>query len=144
MVEFAAHELQTRFDVAQALAVGELRKGHGQILIPTRQSPMIAVAVVAGHALLKLDVRKVGDQLSKNGPAYVHASLFRRRRHEDASADHARLEKDLESVNTPPPNRRWLRLRLEAGFIGRAADWLFQHYSACLSDDGVPRMHAET
>jgi len=29
---------------------------------------------------------------------------------------------DAQSVNTPPPNKRWLRLRLEAGLIGRSAD----------------------
>jgi small-conductance mechanosensitive channel len=27
-----------------------------------------------------------------------------------------------DEVNSPPPNRRWLRLRLEAGLIGHAAD----------------------
>jgi hypothetical protein len=33
---------------------------------------------------------------------------------------YARVE---EVVNSPPPNRRWLRLRLKAGLIGHAADY---------------------
>ena|SRR5579871_2552635 len=40
--------------------------------------------------------------------------------------------KDAKHVNAPPPNRRWLRLRLEAGLIGHAAD-----YTTLKSSSGV-------
>jgi hypothetical protein len=37
MVEFACHRPQARLDIAPALAVSQLRKGHCQILVQTRE-----------------------------------------------------------------------------------------------------------
>ena len=39
---------------------------------------MVLIAVIAGHTLLELDVGEVSDQLSENGSAGIHPSLFRR------------------------------------------------------------------
>jgi hypothetical protein len=36
VVELAAHRPQTRLDIAQTLAIRELRESHRQILIPAR------------------------------------------------------------------------------------------------------------
>jgi len=39
---------------------------------------MVAITVVAGHALLELDMGQVGDQLRENSSADIHPPLFRR------------------------------------------------------------------
>ena len=38
VVEFARHRPQARLDIAQALTVSQLRKGHCQILVQTREA----------------------------------------------------------------------------------------------------------
>jgi hypothetical protein len=40
---------------------------------------MVAITVVAGHALLELDMGQVGDQLRENSSTNIHPPLFRRR-----------------------------------------------------------------
>src|SRR6266704_6701507 len=63
MIQLALHRTQTRFDVPQALAVSQLREGHRQILVPTREPPVMTITVVEGHTFLKLLVTEMGDQL---------------------------------------------------------------------------------
>ena len=58
VVELAAQRTQARLDIAQTLAISELRESHRQILIPARQTPVMTVAMIAGHALLELVVGK--------------------------------------------------------------------------------------
>src|SRR6266545_3144867 len=65
VVEFATHRPQARLDVAETLAVSELSEGHRQILIPARHTPVVIIAVIAGHTLLELDMRDMSDQLRK-------------------------------------------------------------------------------
>jgi hypothetical protein len=69
---------QTGLDIAQALTVGELSKGHRQILVPARQTSVVSITAVTSHALLKFDVREVSDQLCKDSSASVHPPLLRR------------------------------------------------------------------
>jgi len=69
---------ETRFDVAQALSIGELRKRHAEILIPARQSRGFVITVIARHAGLEFLLRDVGHQLSKDGAASQHPALWRR------------------------------------------------------------------
>src|SRR5215471_10817428 len=76
VVEFAAHRAETRLDITQTLAVSELSESHRQILIPARQTPVMAVAAIASNALLELVMGKVGDQLGEDGAAGVHPPLF--------------------------------------------------------------------
>jgi hypothetical protein len=64
--------------IAKAVAVIELSEGHRQQLVPTRQPSMVAVAVVASHALLEIDMGQVRDQLCENGSADIYPPLFRR------------------------------------------------------------------
>ena len=80
VVEFAAHRAETRLNITEAFTVGELGESHCKILIPARETPVIAVAAIAADALLKLAMRKVGNQLREDGAAGVHPPLFRRGR----------------------------------------------------------------
>src|SRR5450755_1765961 len=79
VVELAAHRSQARLNVAETLAVSELREGHRQILIPARQTSVVLIAVIASHTLLELEVGEMSDQLRENGSAGIHPPLFRRR-----------------------------------------------------------------
>ena len=75
VVQLATHRAQTGLDVPQALAIGELGEGHRQILIPAGEVLRVPVATIAGHALLKLLVGQMLDQLRKHGAARVHPPL---------------------------------------------------------------------
>ena len=72
VIELATLRLQTYFDVAQALAVSKLGKGHGQELVPTRESSHALVAVVTGDAAIEFVVGKKTDELRKHGSSLVH------------------------------------------------------------------------
>jgi hypothetical protein len=61
MIEFVGHRAQAGFDVPQALAVSQLSEGHRQILIPTREAPVVMIAAVASHTLLKFLVGQMCD-----------------------------------------------------------------------------------
>ena len=78
VVQLVADRSQTRLDVAKAFAIGELSEGHRQKLVPTRQLPMVAVTVIASHALLKIEMGQVSDQLREDGSTDIHPPLFRR------------------------------------------------------------------
>ena len=80
VIEFAAHRSETRLNITQTLPVSELSESHRQILIPARQTSVMAVAAIASNALLELVMGKVGDQLREDGPASIHPPLFRRGR----------------------------------------------------------------
>jgi len=54
VIKLAADGAQARFDVAQALAVGQLGEGHGEILIPAGQIFEVAITRIASDALLEL------------------------------------------------------------------------------------------
>jgi len=66
---------QARFDVAQALAVGQLGECHGEVLIPAGQILQVAITAIAGDALLELLVRKELNQLGKDCAPGVHPAL---------------------------------------------------------------------
>jgi hypothetical protein len=63
VVHLRAQSTETCLDIAQALPVSELRKTHGQILIPAREAPQAGVAVVTSYATTKCPIRQEGDQL---------------------------------------------------------------------------------
>jgi hypothetical protein len=76
VVEFAAQRSQAGFDIAKTVAVSQLRKGHRQILIPTREASQPRIAAVARHTAPELAVRQEADQLREDGSALVHAPLL--------------------------------------------------------------------
>src|SRR4029077_9985646 len=75
VVQLALHRTQTGLDVAQTFPIGQLREGHGQILIPAGKSAQPDVALIALDATAKLPVRKEADQLRKDGAALIHGPL---------------------------------------------------------------------
>jgi hypothetical protein len=75
VVQLALHRAQTGLDVAQTFPIGQLREGHGQILIPAGKSAQPDIALIALDATTKLPVGKKTDQLQKNGAALIHEPL---------------------------------------------------------------------
>ena len=75
VIELGADRAQARFDVAQALAVGQLGERHGEVLIPAGQILQVAITRIAGDTLLELLVREELDQLRKDCTPGVHQAL---------------------------------------------------------------------
>lgn len=73
MVELLVVRRQADFDVAKALPIGELSKGHREKLVPTRKLPNASISIVALDTATKLVVGKKRDNLSKNGLSLVHS-----------------------------------------------------------------------
>src|SRR6266849_5304667 len=73
--KFARHRGLSAFDVAQTFPIGQLREGHGQILIPAGKSAQPEVALIALDATAELPVGKEADQLRKDGAALIHEPL---------------------------------------------------------------------
>jgi hypothetical protein len=67
--------VQACFDISQALAVGQLREAHRQVLVPAREPSIVRVTSIARHTFLKLVPWQVIDELSENSLADIHASL---------------------------------------------------------------------
>jgi len=62
---------QTRFDIAQAAAISELREQQAKEPIPTREVLVVAIALVAIDTDLILVSRKKIQKLSKNAAAHI-------------------------------------------------------------------------
>jgi len=69
--------LKTRLDVAQALPVSQLRKCHGQILIPAGKAERVSIAATPCDKLTKFMNWRMSDHLRENSPTRAHATLFR-------------------------------------------------------------------
>src|SRR5687768_11955863 len=63
---------QAGFDIAQAVAIRQLDRGHGRKLIPTRKLSNAAVAVVSVDAATEFVVREELHNLGKNGLSLIH------------------------------------------------------------------------
>jgi len=72
VIEFAALRSQTNFDVAKALAMGQLGEGHGKKLIPTSEAFRVSVPIEALNASAELVVRKKLHDLSEYGLSWIH------------------------------------------------------------------------
>ena len=68
---------ETSFDVAQTLAIGQLRKGHGAELFGTTEAAHPVVAAITGHTAGKRGPGKKIHQLRKQQFARVHRRLQR-------------------------------------------------------------------
>jgi hypothetical protein len=75
VIEFATQRSQACLDVAKTIPVSQLAKGHGQILIPTREASRPRISAVTSHATAKLTIRQETDQLRENGLALIHSPL---------------------------------------------------------------------
>src|SRR2546425_5316873 len=76
VIELRLYGAKTRFDIPQALAIGELRERHAEILIPAREARRLTVPVVSRDARLKLVLRHMGHQLSEHAAASRHTSFW--------------------------------------------------------------------
>jgi hypothetical protein len=81
MVPLCSQRAKTGLNIAQALAIGQLREGHSQILIPAGEIPRPGIALITRHAAAKLAVGKKRNQLLKNGVPVVHAASSITRAH---------------------------------------------------------------
>jgi hypothetical protein len=72
VIELVGPRAQTDFDVCQAISISDLREGHGQELIPTREVTNRVVAVVALDAAAKLFGMNPLHDLSKNRFSGAH------------------------------------------------------------------------
>ena len=90
--------------------LGELSERHRKQLIPTRQTSVVSIAVVAGYTLLELNMGEVSDQLRENGSANIHPSLFRRCGAEAIPALSGRLQ--FKSFLSRMPTMLWKAMDL--------------------------------
>src|SRR5205085_6649872 len=75
VIQLALQRTQTSFDVAQTFAIGQLGKGHGQVLVPAGEASQPEVALITLDATTKLPVGKKADQLREDGAALIHEPL---------------------------------------------------------------------
>jgi hypothetical protein len=78
MIELGGLRSQARLNIAQALAVRQLRKGHAQVLIQTRGALDLVLAGVVRHTATKSAERKMAHQLRKHELALMHGAIPRR------------------------------------------------------------------
>jgi hypothetical protein len=64
--------IQTDFDVAETLSIGQLRKRHGAKLLGAGESAHTIVAIVTIHNAMKCLPRQKIHELSKESFACVH------------------------------------------------------------------------
>jgi triphosphoribosyl-dephospho-CoA synthetase len=76
VIQLGANRSHTGFNIAQALSVGQLSKGHGKVLLPTGKLLGVPVAVVASHAMAELAIRKKSNQLGEDARAFVHPLIL--------------------------------------------------------------------
>ena len=69
---------QIDLDVAQRLAVGQLREGHGEELVQTREVIDLVFASVIGHTAAKHTQRQIPHELRKYELALVHGGFWRK------------------------------------------------------------------
>src|SRR5579864_5261866 len=86
VIELGTLHTQTRFDVAQALAIGQLREGHREVLVETREPLDLVLAGIAHDAAMKRVQRQMLQHLREHELAQVHRYLPRAARPQDGSA----------------------------------------------------------
>jgi len=73
VVEFGLHDAQTRFDLAQTVAVGQLGECHNPKLLDTLVRANLVVAAVAVDARLEPSPRNEIHELRENELAFEHS-----------------------------------------------------------------------
>ena len=72
MIEFCLCCPQTCLDVSQALPVGQLGKGHAEILVPASETLYLVVSIIAFYALPEIVHGNKIHQLGEYGTTRVH------------------------------------------------------------------------
>lgn len=76
MIELGLHRTETGFDIAQALAIGQLHEGHAEKLVQTGEPPNSAVALISANTKVEfVPVQKI-EHLSKNDSSGVHVAVL--------------------------------------------------------------------
>jgi hypothetical protein len=73
VIKLGARRPETRFDIAQAFSVGQLRERHAQELIPARETLDFVIALVTFHTQTKILSGKKIDQLGEDRLAGIHS-----------------------------------------------------------------------
>jgi hypothetical protein len=73
VIQLGPDRAQTSFDVTKALSIGQLGKGHGEVLLPAGELFDIAITAILRHAATELAIRKKTDQLGEDAFAFVHS-----------------------------------------------------------------------
>jgi hypothetical protein len=73
VVQLALHRTEADFDIAQTVAISQLRESHRQILIPARESLLLIIAAITSHTFLKLIGGQMVQELGENRSAEVHS-----------------------------------------------------------------------
>ena len=107
VVSFGSQRAKTGLNIAQALAIGQLRESHGQILIPAGKAARTGIALIPCYAATKLAVRKKGNQLLEDGVPVVHAPSSTNPAH--GSKSPARFKSRQEKM----PPKLWTCNRLQ-------------------------------
>lgn len=76
VIQLGLHRTETGFDVAQALAISELRERHAQKLIPTREARGLVIAVVPINTRPEVTRGDMGHQLGEHGAARQHPPFW--------------------------------------------------------------------
>ena len=73
MVKARLHGSQAGLDIAQTLAIGQLRKSQSQELIQAGKTLHLVLALVAVHTAVELLQGKKCHDLGKDGAVSIHA-----------------------------------------------------------------------
>jgi hypothetical protein len=83
VIELGALHTQTRFDVAQALSISQLREGHAEVLVETRKPLDLVLAGITHDTAVKRVQRQMLHHLREHELAQVHRCLPRAARPQD-------------------------------------------------------------
>jgi hypothetical protein len=84
LIGYLTHQLPSKtnddgpeaaLNVAQALAISQLREDHRQILVAAGKAAVMRIAAITGNTLLKFLPGQLAHQLSKNSSSCVHSPL---------------------------------------------------------------------
>ena len=103
VIEFGTLHTQTRFDVA-ALAIGQLREGHAEVLVETREPLDLVLAGIAHDAAVKRVQRQMFHHLREHELAQVHRYLPRAARPQDGPVSRRRRGSNRQLDERSLPN----------------------------------------
>ena len=77
VIQLGLHCAETRFNIAQAFAIGELGERQTEEMIPTREARGLVLPAISSDALLELESRYMVHQLREDGASVRHVAFCR-------------------------------------------------------------------
>src|SRR5260370_26367003 len=111
---------QAHFDIAQALAPGQLCERHAQELIQARKAFDISIALVLGHSTPKRMQRQMPHQLRKHIAAFVHGDVLGKRTSSLAESTLKSMTPRNYRESKPPQSLARARLEVSRTVLARA------------------------